>query len=221
MACGLVVTTVAMLDLTHPISSNMPVYPGTNPPVFTTECSIDDTGFRETRMTLCSHTGTHVDAPAHLIKGANTLDLLPIEHFHGPAFLLNCANTRSHTIGIEELEPDQDTIRQVAFLLIHTGWSQHWGTDKYFAGYPVLSLEAAEWLGRFGLRGLGVDTISVDEADAQDFLVHKALLRNDTIIIENLTNLERLPRDQFILSCFPLSFADADGSPVRAVALIQ
>jgi len=105
--------------------------------------------------------------------------------------------------------------------LIHTGWSLYWGTEKYFSNYPVLSLKAADWLSRFELKGFGLDTISADEADSQDFSVHKALLRNDTIIIENLTNLEKLPCSQFVFSCFPLNFEDADGSPVRAVAIIE
>lgn len=67
-----------LIDLTHPIASNMPVYPGTEPPVLITGCTIDESGFLEKKITLYSHTGTHVDAPAHLIKGAKTLDRLPI-----------------------------------------------------------------------------------------------------------------------------------------------
>jgi len=74
-----------IIDLTHSISPNMPVYPGTEPPVFITGCSIDDISFLEKKITLYSHTGTHMDAPAHLIKGSKTLDLLPIEHFYGKA----------------------------------------------------------------------------------------------------------------------------------------
>ncbi|MFC1819466.1 cyclase family protein [Thermodesulfobacteriota bacterium] len=210
-----------LIDLTHSISPKMPVYPGTEPPVFITGCTIDDMGFLEKKITFYSHTGTHIDAPAHLIKGSKSLDLLPVEHFYGKAFLLDFAKNKSRTIGVKELEPHRDVIKQVQFLLIHTGWSQYWGTEKYFTDYHVLSVEAADWLSKFGLRGFGLDTISVDEADTQDFPIHKAFLRNDTIIIENLTNFEKLPCSQFILSCFPLYFEDADGSPVRAVAFIE
>jgi kynurenine formamidase len=210
-----------IIDLTHAISPNMPVYPGTEPPAFITGCSIDDIGFLEKKITFYSHTGTHIDAPAHIIKGAKTLDLLPIEHFYGKAFLLNVTNIKSRPIDIKEFEPHLETLMQVDFLLIQTGWSRYWGTEKYFSGYHVLSPAAADWLSRFGLKGLGLDTISADEADTRDFPVHKAFLQNDTIIIENLTNLERLPCNQFIFSCFPLSFEDADGSPVRALAFIQ
>ena len=170
---------------------------------------------------MYSHTGTHIDAPAHLIKGSKTLDQFPIEHFYGNALLLNLSNIKNKTIGIEELEPHEDAIKQVDFLLLFTGWSQYWGTETYFSDYPVLSLKAADWLSRFRLSGLGFDTISADEAHAKDFQIHKVFLRNDTIIIENLANLEKVPRKQFSFACFPLNFEDADGSPVRAVAFVD
>ena len=144
--------------------------------------------------------------------------MLAIDHFHGPALLLNCDNVSAKTIGVKDLEPYQDRIKEVDFLLLYTGWSQYWGSEKYFTNYPVLSVEAAHWLSNFDLKGLGLDTISADTADSQDYLVHKALLQKEMIIIENLTNLADLPWNQFDFSCFPLNFEDADGSPVRAVA---
>lgn len=198
----------------------MPVYPGTEPPVFTTGCSIDTTGFLEKKISLYSHTGTHIDAPAHMIKGHNTLDMLPVEHFYGPAFLIDIDHVAVKSIGIKQLEPHQGKIQAAEFLLIHTGWSRYWGSEKYFTGYPVLSLEAARWLSRFRLKGFGLDTISADTEDGSEYPIHKELLRNNIIIIENLANLAELPCRQFEFACFPLNFKDADGSPVRAVAFI-
>jgi kynurenine formamidase len=195
----------------------MPVYPGTEQPVIITGCSIDEVGFLEKKITFFSHTGTHIDAPAHLIKGHSTLDMLPVDHFYGPALMLNFDNF-TPSIGLKELEPYQDRIKQIDFLLLCTGWSRYWGSEKYFIDYPVLSLDAASWLSGFGLKGFGIDTISADIAETQDYPVHKALLQKNIIIIENLTNLEDLSGKQFNFSCFPLSFEDADGSPVRAVA---
>lgn len=195
----------------------MPVYPGTEQPVIITGCSIDEVGFLEKKITFFSHTGTHIDAPAHLIKGHSTLDMLPVDHFYGPALMLNFDNF-TPSIGLKELEPYQDRIKQIDFLLLCTGWSRYWGSEKYFIDYPVLSLDAASWLSGFGLKGFGIDTISADIAETQDYPVHKALLQKNIIIIENLTNLEDLRGKQFNFSCFPLSFEDADGSPVRAVA---
>jgi kynurenine formamidase len=210
-----------LVDLTHPITPNMPVYPGTEPPVFITGCSIEEAGFLEKQITFYSHTGTHIDAPAHLIKDHNTLDMLAIEHFYGPALMLDFYNFKAKTIGVEALEPHRDAIKKVDFLLLRTGWSRHWGSERYFSNYPVLSPEAANWLSSFGIKGFGLDTISADTVDSQDYQVHKALLQKNIIIIENLANLADLPCNQFEFSCFPLSFEDADGSPVRAVAYIQ
>lgn len=199
----------------------MPVYPGTEPPLFITGCSIDEVGFLEKKITLYSHTGTHIDAPAHMIKGRKTLDQFPAAHFYGPALMLNFGNFPSETIGVKELEPYRGKVKDVEFLLLHTGWSQYWGTEKYFSNFKVLSLEAANWLSSFGLKGFGVDAISADTADTHDYPVHKALLQRNTIIIENLCNLSALPGSTFTFSCFPLKFEDADGSPVRAVAYIE
>jgi len=162
-----------------------------------------------------------VDTPAHLIKGSKTLDQLSIEHFYGKAYVLDSTNLECRTIDMKALEPHQDSIEQADFLLIRTGWSQYWGMDTYFSNYTVLPIDAADWLSRFGLKGLGVDSISADKADSQDFPVHKIFLQNDTIIIENLKNLGKSHGCAFTFSCFPLNFEDADGSPVRAAAFIQ
>jgi kynurenine formamidase len=208
-----------ILDLTHPINPHMPVYPGTEQPIITTGCSIDEVGFLEKKITFFSHTGTHIDSPAHLIKGHSTLDMFPIDHFYGPGLLLNFTNF-SGSIGVEKLEPYRDQIAKVDFLLLYTGWSKYWGSEKYFSGYPVLSIEAAEWLSDFNLKGFGIDTLSADTAETEDYPVHKFLLQKNIIIIENLAHIEELDGSQFDFSCFPLSFEDADGSPVRAVAYI-
>ena len=208
-----------IIDLTHTISAHMPVYPGTEPPVLTTGCSIEDNGFLEKKITLYSHTGTHMDAPAHMIKASKTLDQLSIDHFYGKAALVDVSDSRGPIIDIEDLASHEEILTQNEFLLINTGWSHRWGTSEYFSGYPVLSMEAAKWLSRLKLKGIGVDTISVDETNSNTFPIHNILLKNDTVIIENLKNLDLIPDIAFIFSCFPLKFEEADGSPVRAVAL--
>ena len=209
-----------IVDLSHTVSPDMPVYPGTEQPVFITGCTLADAGFLEKKIALSSHTGTHVDAPAHLLKDAETLDSLAIEHFHGPALMLNFETLASRTIEVSDLEFFKEELAKVDFLLLHTGWSKYWGTDKYFSDYPVLTVEAANWLNNFQLKGVGLDTISADTADTHDYPIHKTLLQKSTIIIENLTNLASLSVSLFTFSCFPIKFEDADGSPVRAVAYV-
>ncbi|MCP4656698.1 MAG: cyclase family protein, partial [bacterium] len=99
--------------------------------------------------------------------------------------------------------------------------SRFWGTEAYFSEYPTLSPEAALWLGDLGLQGLGLDMISADETGSDDLPIHKILAGRSMIIIENLTNLHGLPENRFLFSCLPLKIQQADGSPVRAVAIMD
>ena len=208
-----------IIDLSHTISSHMPVYPGTDPPSITTGCTIEEDGFLEKKIIMFSHTGTHMDAPAHMIKDSKALDQFSIDHFYGKALLVDVSTSNKPMIEINDLKSIDNILRQHEFLLIRTGWSHHWGEDSYFIGYPVLTIEAVEWLSQFNLKGFGVDAISVDGSGSENFPVHRILLKNDAVIIENLKNLDLIPVHSFTFACFPLKYAEADGAPVRAVAL--
>jgi len=210
-----------LVDLSHTISPRMPAYPGTSPPVFTTPCTIANTGFNERMVILYSHTGTHVDAPAHIIPGGKTLDQISADNFVGKSSVLDLAANKKSTIEIVDLESYQSFIEKSEFILLHTGWCQLWGKKGYFQGYPLLSHEAAKWVSSFNLKGLGVDTISVDEVGSTAFPIHRILLERNIIVVENLTNLNILPLSGFIFSCLPLNLEEGDGSPVRAVAIIE
>ncbi len=215
-----------IIDLTHTISPIMPVFPGTETPVISRECTIEENGFLEHKLTMFSHTGTHIDAPAHIISSAATLDKMGPDRFYGKAAVFSFSEPdRGHLTGgnidIADLEPHRRTLEQIDFLLLNTGWGKYWGTDAYFSGYPTLAREAAEWLSGFSLKGIGVDTISLDPFDSTEFLLHNRVLSAGMIVIENLTNLDSIPDSPFVFSCLPLKFGGADGSPVRAVGIIQ
>jgi arylformamidase len=123
-------------------------------------------------------------------------------------------------IGAAFLEARQADLEGAEFVLLHTGWSRHWGQEAYFAGFPVLSAEAARWLCGRGLKGIGLDAISIDPVDSTTYPNHHICFRAGLILIENLTGLEALAGRSFLFSCLPLKLEQADGSPVRAVALI-
>ena len=208
-----------IIDLSHAVSSHMPVYPGTEPPAITTGCTIEEDGFEEKKISFYSHTGTHMDAPAHMIQESKTLDQFSIDHFYGKAVVINVSTSNKPIIDLEDIAIYEENLKKHEFLLIHTGWSRYWGNDTYYSGYPVLSVEAVEWLCKYNLKGFGMDVISVDEAKSENFPVHSSLLKNDIVIVENLKDLDLVPVLSFTFSCFPLKFVEADGSPVRAVAL--
>ena len=98
-----------VIDLTHTIREAMPVYPGTEPPVFAPANSYEADGFKETKLTLYTHTGTHMDPPAHLFPGRTTLDQFPPEQFIGRALVVHCQDLQpGSAITMEQLRPLYD-----------------------------------------------------------------------------------------------------------------
>ncbi|MFZ5966214.1 MAG: cyclase family protein [Bacillota bacterium] len=208
-----------IVDLTHMIYPGMPVFPGTEPPILDTANTVEKDGFLETKITMYSHTGTHMDAPAHMLKDGVTIDKLPIEHFMGKAIVLNFENGNKSSIELEDIRIYKDKIKNVDFVIIKTGWSKYWGQQKYFEGFPSLTVEAAKWLSDFPLKGIGIDAISIDDMNSTTFDVHKTLMEKNMLIIENLTNVDEIKEEYFMLSVLPLKNIHADGSPLRAVAI--
>lgn len=211
-----------VVDLTHPIAAGMPFYPGTESPSVASAFTVADHGFAELRLTLLTHTGTHLDTPAHMLAGGPDLDAYPADRFVGPAAVVDARGLDDGVIRRDLLVAHAPAIARAAFVLLHTGWSDRWGQETYFSGYPVLDREAAGWLAdHAGLRGVGVDAVSFDASGSVDYPVHRVLLGRGLVLIENLTNLAALGGRQALLCCLPLKVAQGDGAPVRAVALLD
>ena len=206
-------------DLTHVIYSDMPVFPGTEQPTLEKANTLEKDGFQEAKITMYSHTGTHIDAPAHMLSNGPYLDNLDIEHFIGNATIIDFSNRTIKLIDLDSLKPYEEKIKNVEFVIIKTGWSKYWGDKKYYENFPSLNLESAKWLSQFNLKGIGIDAISIDDMESTTFAVHKILMPRNIIIIENLTNLDSISSEFFILSILPLKNKDADGSPVRAISI--
>ena len=210
-----------IIDLTQTISEGMPVYPGTEPPRLTIANTHEKDGFRETLISFYSHTGTHMDAPFHIFADRTRLDELPVEQFVGKALVIDCRDAgEGGTIGMEYI--DKALADEAEFLLFHTGWDENWGTEKYFGEYPVLSMEVCRYLLDSKKKGVGFDVIGIDPVSDGNLTRHKMLFsQRDMVIIENLTNLEKAGGSLFTLAVLPLKYENADGAPVRAVAIIE
>lgn len=206
-------------DLTHVIDSDMPVFPGTEQPIFKKANTLEKDGFRETKITMYSHTGTHIDAPAHMLSNGRSLDNFEMEQFIGQATILDFSNEKIELIDVGSLKPYEEKIKNVEFLIIKTGWSKYWGDEKYYKDFPSLSEESAKWLAEFNLKGIGIDAISIDDIKSTTYAIHKILMPKDIIIIENLSNLDSISQEYFILCIVPLKTKNADGSPVRAISI--
>lgn len=208
-----------VIDLSHLIFEDMMVYPGTEKPNIEPRYNIEEDGFRETKISMFSHVGTHIDSPAHIVEDGKFLNEFQASKFIGTAMVLNFSDQGIKVIELEEIKVYENKIRCVDFVILNTGWHKYWGRSEYFEKYPVLSEESASWLSKLNLKGIGVDAISVDAMDSKDFYAHNTFLQSEFIIIENLTNLDEIEEEIFTLSVLPLKYNGADGSPVRAVAI--
>lgn len=207
------------IDLSHPIHPRIPVYPGTEPPVFVPASTIERDGLAEMRISIHTHTATHMDAPSHVLKSGKSLDAFDAGRFWGRALVVDVSGLSTAEITVGCLAAYGSELERTDFALIRTGWSRHWGRDHYFRGFPPLAVESAEWLARFKLKGVGVDAISIDPVESVSLPAHRVLLGKDIVIIENLARLDAVGSEAFHFFCFPLKIRGADGSPVRAVAI--
>ena len=207
-----------VVDFTHVLRREMPVYPGTPLPELAVASNWERDGFHETRLTLHSHTGTHMDAPAHLFPAGATLDALPPARFAGTALVVPCAGAGA-VLHMDLLAPVKDAADRADFLLFHTGWDRLWGRAAYFEGYPVPGEDVVDYLLSSGKKGVGLDTVSVDPVGDGALPIHRRLLGGGLVIVENLTNLAAAGGEPFTFCALPLHYEKADGAPVRAVGL--
>ena len=206
-------------DLTQTIWDNMPVFPDTPHPALKRANTIEKDGFMETLLTMSSHTGTHMDAPAHTVKGAATLDRIPIERFVGRAVVVDCRELGAGgriTADMIKATPGYDS---ADFLLFCTGWDRYWNESKYLGDFPVMDDGDVQLLVELGVRGAGVDVISIDPITSMKN--HGVLLPNGIFSIENLTGLAQLIGKQFTFYALPIKFVNADGAPIRAIAVTE
>lgn len=212
-----------IIDLTHTISENMPVYPGTERPKLEVASTYEKNGFKETLLTMFSHTGTHMDSPAHLFSQGTTLDSFSSRQFVGKGLVIDCSDLKDgEKITMKYIEAVKEKADKAQFILFHTGWDKYWNTNSYFGEYPYISEEVAEYLLNSSKKGVGLDVIGIDPISDENLTIHKKLLsKNNIVIIENLTCLDKVGDDLFTFCALPLKFNNSDGAPVRAIAILD
>lgn len=196
---------MALIDLTRALTPGMPVYPGDPSVRFDGHADYGTDGFRVTALHLGTHSGTHVDAPAHFLPGGETVDRLALDALLGPARVMALADAHPELARGER-------------VILRSGWSERWGDDDYFSAFPGLSRSLAEQLAEAPVALVGLETPSLHPDAAEDARLHRLLLGRGIVIVENLVNVERLPK-RFHLIVLPLPLGGLDGAPVRVVAV--
>lgn len=209
-----------IIDLTHIMTEDMPVYPGCAHPglsvVFEYDCQV-------TQLDISSHTGTHMDAPGHLFPERTMLDQFPASQFCGPALVIDCTELKAgDKITMEFIDRVKAMADEAEFILFYTGWSKYWGSREYFGDFPYIDDEVIDYLKSSRKKGVGVDVIGVDPISDEALTVHRKLFfDSEIVVIENLANLDKVGIELFMFFALPIKFANADGSPIRAIAVIE
>lgn len=213
-----------VVDLSVPLTSETQVYPGDPVVSFAAHSSIAADGFNLLSVTMGSQSGTHVDAPYHFDEQTERIDEVPLDRFVGTGVIVDARDTGERgRITTAHIAPVLDRLAPGVIVLLHTGWSAHYGTEQYF-DHPYLDREACALLLKHGVRTIGIDAINLDETPddthpGEGFPSHHLIAEVGGVIIENMTNLSAIRAEHPLISVLPLAFVGADGAPVRAVAI--
>lgn len=224
-----------LVDLTHTIDPTIPLWPGSDPFCMKIRFDYHEVGCRAAAYSMVAGTGTHMDAPAHFIKGGKTLDQFSLQELVVPVCVINVQHrvndNPDYTLqpqDIEAWEKQHGKIPASSVVIMNTGWAQRWPDLKSFLNedadgikhFPGFSVEACQVLLGRKIVGIGIDTFSLDPGNTKDFAVHYLMLEKDIYFIECLANLDQLPPVGAYIGSFPLKAAKAPEMPARVVGMI-
>ena len=198
------------VDLSHTVNAQTPVYPGDPAVEIVASGDIEKDGFADHKVTFGTHVGNHIDAPAHMIAGSKKLsDIMP-RRFIVPAVCIDV------TEGFDADVVAATEVEEGGAILFYTGVSQYFAKPSYWEKYQIMDQACINALVSKKISLIGVDAGSVD--NQEDFPVHKTLLGNDILILENLAPaLQELVGKHFELIALPLKL-EFDGAPARVIA---
>jgi len=220
-----------VIDLTHPITSNSPTWEGGCG--FLHEINLDydacptPVQFRVQTIKMNAGIGTHIDAPAHCIPGAKTVDELSLSDLIAPCVVINISMHAHATYeclasDILTFEKKYGKIPNGSFVIIRTGWEKFWLQPDQYRNqlqFPSVSLEAANLLLARHIVGLGIDTLSPD-TEASGYPVHHAILGAEKYIIENIANADKLPPTGSFSLALPILTTGGTEASIRLIALL-
>jgi len=225
-----------VVDLTHPFSASLPVYPGYKPIQIRPRSTISQNGYANNELTFDEHTGTHVDAPSHFVAGATSGDRLPVNRLIAPLVVVaiaeRAAKDADTLVSVDDLlqwEKRHGRIPAGALVAMHAGWDARVADTARFLNRdtkgalhaPGFSEQAARFLvTERDISGVGVDTLSLDAGAAQKFVAHLAILGAGKYGVELMANLGRVPPSGATVIVGAPKHEGATGGPARVLALV-
>ncbi|HMS50059.1 MAG TPA: cyclase family protein [Candidatus Saccharibacteria bacterium] len=200
-----------IIDLSMPVNEGTVVFPGDAKPVFEQAGTLETVGFVDHVVHMNNHLGTHIDAPDHMLKKGRLLSDYPIDRFVCEA---TCIDARGQAVLTADLLNGIDVQPNDA-VLFYTARGDDYTQQSYATDYPAIDLNLAKLLVEKGVKLVGVDMISFDHEEP--YPIHKALLDNDILLIENLVNLKTVVGKRFRLYALPVKL-ELHAAPARVVA---
>ncbi|MDH7513003.1 MAG: cyclase family protein [Clostridiales bacterium] len=233
------------LDMTYPFDETSIYWPTAKPFMLTKVAwGKSEAGwwYASNEFSASEHGGTHADAPIHFAENGRTIDQIPLEEWMGPAVKINvtrrCAGNRDYLLSVEDIEAWEKEYGKIpldAWVIMYTGIGTAYypdrkkvlGTDKTSQealpelSFPGFSQRAVEFLLRErDIRGIAIDTPSIDPGNSKDFRAHRILMAADKLALENIANLDKLPEAGATLFVIPMLIKNGTGAPARVFAIL-
>jgi len=224
-----------VVDLTQPLDATTVMWPGAPQPTADTILTVAHDGFYNRKISFMEHSGTHFDAPCHMVEGTQTVDQIAADRLVRPVAMIDisaaCAGKPDSILTpdqVRDFESRNGRIPEGAAIFLRTGWEAFNTDPARYAGipgplrFPGFGPDAARILvEERGAVGLGVDTLGIDPGVEGDFVVHRKVSHPKGVWhLEGLMNLDQLPPLGAWVVVGVLKLVDGSGSPARVLALV-
>ncbi len=235
-----------ILDMTYPLDEAAIFWPTARPFTLTQVAYGISAGgwwYASNEFSASEHGGTHADAPIHFAEGGRTIGQVPLEEWIGPAVKVDvvakCNQDRDYLLAVDDLKSWEETnglIPAGAWVIMYTGIGTRYYPDKKMVlgtektgpeaiaelSFPGFSPESVEFLLKErDIKGIAIDTPSIDRGKSQDFMVHQVLFAADKLALENIANLDKLPAKDAMLYVIPMMIKGGTGAPARVFAKFE
>jgi kynurenine formamidase len=207
-------------DLSVDVEPGMATWP-TNPEIVVKEeWTYEKDQYKEEVYSSSTHTGTHIDAPAHMYKGGLTVDQLDLKVLVSEGY---CIRPKFHgtEIRLEDIRKVWDEKYNGRAILINTGWDKKRAkNEEWQFKFPGLAEDTVDFFGNKSVKLIGIDTLGIEPADHETFPVHKGLEKHGITFIEDMANLEKLEVGKpYLIAALPVKIKGASGSMCRTIAI--
>jgi arylformamidase len=201
-----------IIDLTHPITDQMPVYFSWHPATeWVQTADYDGQNCVVHRLTIGTHSGTHIDAPSHIFQGMHHIDGYDISLWYSEAQVLDFTPRSANEL-ITQREMEEKQVEEGIGVIVRTDWDTRFGQDDYYKTYPAISAEAGQLLIKRNVKYLAADTpFTMD--------IHRMFLSRGKPLLTNLRNLKEIRQPKVKLVAAPLLIKGGDAAPARIFAI--